>query len=137
MSFGGQGPAAMTTRTTAHLTVVCEPGSYAERNADKVGRDVERVFGRILRILQVPSEAMLRPHRITVVAGEPGNRSNGSEGEVTAGDARSDLIGDVVSIGYGRGGPASGLGEHLARIVLHRLTAAIPDEERDLSLIHI
>lgn len=131
MSFGGPGHAASTTRTTAHLAIVCQPGSFAERNADKVGRDVERVFGKILKMLHVPSEAMLRPHRITVVAGEPGLRSNSADVAASAGDASSDLTTDTVSIGYGPSGPSSGLGEHLARAVLHRLTAAIPDESRE------
>ncbi|MGE3267371.1 MAG: ABC transporter ATP-binding protein [Chloroflexota bacterium] len=131
MNLGGPPPTASATRTTAHLTIKCEPGSYAEQHPDEVGRDVERVFGQILKILKIPSEAMLRPHRITVVAGDPGRRANDAASAEQRGDASSDLISDVVRIGYGPEGPARGLGEHLARVVLHRLTAAIPSDERE------
>jgi len=122
MNNGGPQLVAGTGRETAHLAVVCEPGSFAEAHADAVAGDVERVFSRILKALTIPSEAMLRPHRITVVARDPGAAG--------AADATSDMTTDVVSVAYGANGPAAGLGEHLARIVLHRLTAAIPSDDR-------
>ena len=125
MNTGGPHLAARTRRETAHLALVCEPDSYAEQHADATARDVERVFGKILSALKIPSEAMLRPHRITVVAHDPA-----PTGSADAGDVSSDLGADVVSVGYGPSGPDSALGEHLARIVLHRLTAAIPDDDR-------
>ncbi|MCC7372055.1 MAG: ABC transporter ATP-binding protein [Chloroflexi bacterium] len=109
--------ATPVTDTTAHLAIVCPPGSYAARNAARFGSEVERIFGRILKILKVPSEVMLRPNRITVTASD-------------GGDAGSDLARDAVTTRYGPDGLAPSLGEHLARAVLHRLTAAIPDEER-------
>jgi subfamily B ATP-binding cassette protein MsbA len=121
MNNGGPRAVAQTRRETAHLAIVCESGSYAEQHADKVASDVEHVFGRILKSLKVPSESMLRPHRITVVAHDarPGTA-----------DVTSDLSADVVSVEYGPGGAAEGLDEHLARTVLHRLTAALPSDDR-------
>src|SRR5215212_3914363 len=125
MNNGGPQLVAGTRRETAHLAIVCEPGSFAEAHVDAVARDVERVFGRILKALKIPSEAMLRPHRITVVARDPN-----PEAASAANDVTSDLTADVVSVGYGPGGPSDTLGEHLAGIVLHRLTAAIPSDDR-------
>src|SRR5690348_15104641 len=122
MNNGGPHLVAGTRRETAHLAIVCEPGSFAEAHVDAVARDVERVFGQILKALKIPSEAMLRPHRITVVAREPGVPDST--------DVTSDMTADVVSMAYGPSGPAAGLGEHLARIVLHRLTAAMPSDDR-------
>ena len=134
MNNGGPSLAARARRETAHLSVVCEPGSFAERNLTAVAADVERVFGKILKALDIPSEAMLRPHRITVVARDPGTAfpANGAtDGAAPAsGDVSSDLIADVVTVGYGPNGPAPGLGEHLAMVILHRLTAAMPDDDR-------
>ena len=130
MNDGGPPLAARARRETAHLTVVCEPGSFAERNIEAVARDVERVFGRILKALKIPSEAMLRPHRVTVVARDLGTSNGTSGGTHAPADVTSDLAADVITVGYGPNGPALGLGEHLARVVLHRLTAAIPDDER-------
>ena len=125
MNNGGPHQVARTRRETAHLAIVCEPGSYADQHIDAVATDVERVFGRILKMLKIPSEAMLRPHRITVVARDANPRDASAASDVT-----SDLTADVVSVGYGPGGPSHDLGEHLARIVLHRLTAAIPSDDR-------
>jgi ABC-type multidrug transport system fused ATPase/permease subunit len=130
MNNGGPALAAHTRRETAHLAIVCEPGSYAAQHADAVARDIERVFGKILSTLKIPSEAMLRPHRITVLAREPGSHASDTNGLRASVDASSDLTADVISVGYGPGGPAAGLGEHLARVVLHRLTAAIPTDDR-------
>jgi ABC-type multidrug transport system fused ATPase/permease subunit len=130
MNNGGPPPAARTRGETAHLTIVCEPGSYAEQHVDKVAADAERVFGRILKVLKIPSEAVLRPHRITVIARDPGPRSTDPDLARADGAASSDLVADVVSVAYGPDGPADGLGEHLARVVLHRLTAAIPSDDR-------
>jgi ABC-type multidrug transport system fused ATPase/permease subunit len=130
MNHGGPLLAARARRETAHLSVVCEPGSFAERNLDAVAADVERVFARILKALKIPSEAMLRPHRITVVARDPGARAPTGDLDRAAGDVSSDLAADVVTVGYGPNGSAPGLAEHLARVVLHRLTAAVPDDDR-------
>ena len=77
MNHGGPPLAVQTRRETAHLAIVCEPGSYAAQHVDAVASSVERVFGRILTALKIPSEAMLRPHRITVVARDPGSSTNG------------------------------------------------------------
>jgi ATP-binding cassette subfamily B protein len=125
MNHGGPHSVAPTRRETAHLAIVCEPGSYAEQHGERVATDVERVFGRILASLKIPSETMLRPHRITVVARDANPRAASVTGDVT-----SDLTADVVNVGYGPSGAAEGLGEHLARIVLHRLTAALPVDDR-------
>jgi ABC-type multidrug transport system fused ATPase/permease subunit len=130
MNSGGPSLAARTRRETAHLSVVCEPGSFAERNLDAVCADVERVFGRILRTLKIPSEAMLRPHRITVVARDPGSLAPTEDGYRASQDVSSDLVADVITVAYGPNGAAPGLGEHLAQIVLHRLTAAMPSGDR-------
>jgi ATP-binding cassette subfamily B protein len=121
MNDGGPSLAAGTRRETAHLAVVCEPGSFAERNFAAVAADVERVFGRILKTLKIPSEAMLRPHRIVVVARD---RTGAAE------DVSSDLAADVVTVGYGPNGAPPELGEHFARVVLHRLTAAVSTDDR-------
>jgi ATP-binding cassette, subfamily B, bacterial len=121
MNDGGPALAAGTRRETAHLAVVCEPGSFAERNFAAVAADVERVFGRILKTLKIPSEAMLRPHRIVVVARD----STGASESVS-----SDLEADIITVSYGPNGAPSELGEHFARIVLHRLTAAITSDDR-------
>ena len=130
MNNGGPSLAARARRETAHLSVVCEPGSFAERNIAAVGADAERIFGRILKALKIPSEAMLRPHRITIVARDPGAGAPPDDADRPSQDISSDLVADVVTVGYGPNGPAPGLGEHLARIVLHRLTAAMPDDNR-------
>ena len=130
MNNGGPPLAAHARRETAHLSVVCEPGSFAERNIDAVAADVERVFGRILKALQIPSEAMLRPHRITVVARDQGARAPTDESARATEYVSSDLVADVITVGYGPNGASSALGEHLARVVLHRLTAAIPGDDR-------
>ena len=130
MKNGGPSLTAGARRETAHLAIVCEPGSFAERNLKAVAADVERVFGRILGVLKIPSEAMLRPHRITVVARDLGAHAPADDSDRVAQDVSSDLVADIVTVGYGPNGPAPGLGEHLARVVLHRLTAAIPGDDR-------
>ena len=133
MSFGGQGPGHMTTRTTAHLSVVCEPGSYAERKRPQGRADVERVFGRTSGFCKFPARQCCVHIASLWWPASPGNWPNGSEGAVTAGDASSDLIADVVSIGYGPNGsfPWSGRAPCADRPAPGRLTAVIPDEERD------
>jgi len=153
MNNGGP-QVAQTRRETAHLVIVCEPGSVAELNIDRVASDAERVFGRIMKILTMPGEVVLKPHRITIVAGDAegtpyrngrgardgsGNGSasvavplglDSSTGSPTEG-AVSDLIADVINVRYTvEGGLAPSLGEHLARVVLHRLTAAATTDER-------
>ena len=130
MNNGRPSLAAGARRETAHLSVVCEPGSFAERNLNAVAADVERVFGRILKALHIPSEAMLRPHRITVVARDPGGHAPVDGAGRGRADVTSDPTADVVVVGYGPNGASPGLGEHLTRIVLHRLTAAIPSDDR-------
>jgi ATP-binding cassette subfamily B protein len=130
MNNGGPPLAARARRETAHLSVVGEPGSFAERNLGAVAADVERVFGRILKALKIPSEAMLRPHRITVVARDLGAHAPTGESSRGSEDVSSDLAADVVTVGYGPNGASPDLGEHLARVVLHRLTAAIPEDDR-------
>src|SRR3954464_1800618 len=104
MNTGGPHLAARSRRETAHLALVWEPGSYAEQHVDAVATGVERVFGRILKALKIPSEAMLRPHRITVVTRDP------HPGTSAATDVTSDLTADVISVAYGASGPADGLG---------------------------
>ncbi len=128
MNTGGPSLAARTRRETDHLAIVCEAGSFAEQNIAAVASDVERVFGKILKALKIPSEAMLRPHRITVVARDIGTGT--VDGRRDDGAATSDLRADIVTVGYGPTGPGPGLGEHLAIVVLHRLTAAIPEDDR-------
>ena len=132
MTTGGPPLAASTRRETEHLIVVCEPGSYAEQHVNEVAAEVERVFGQLLKSLKIPSEVMLRPHRITVVARDPKPSEGSANGtDATPGDdASCDLVADVVTVGFGPGGPVGGLGEHLAMVMLHRLTAAIPTDDR-------
>src|SRR5437016_5488643 len=69
MSNGGPPTAVRARRETKHLAIVCEPGSYAEQHVDEVARHAERSLQGILQLLKIPGEALLRPHRITVVAG--------------------------------------------------------------------
>ena len=130
MNNGGPSLAASARRETAHLSVVCEPGSFAERNLNAVAADVERVFGKILKALHIPSEAMLRPHRITVVARDSVASAPTDDATPAPEDVTSDFSADVVTVGYGPNGAAPGLGDHLARVVLHRLTAAMPSDDR-------
>jgi ABC-type multidrug transport system fused ATPase/permease subunit len=130
MNNGGPPLAATIRRETAHLAIVCEPGSYAAQHANTVAADAERIFGRILKALKIPSEAVLRPHRITIVARDPGAHSHGADLPRGMDDTSSDLVSDVITVGYGPGGPAPDLGEHVARVLLHRLTAAIPSDDR-------
>src|SRR5690348_17150520 len=77
MNNGGSALAIRVRRETAHLSVVCASGSLAARNLKDVAAEVERVFGRILKALEIPSEAMLRPHRITVVARDSASSPSG------------------------------------------------------------
>jgi ABC-type multidrug transport system fused ATPase/permease subunit len=146
MIDGGPPPSARLRRETRHLVVVYEPGSYAEQHADEVSRLAERSLAGILQLLKIPGEALLRPHPITVVVGDTmpagsGNHANGSHtngagaGQFDALTAEtngstSDLTTDVVTTMYTSTIQAPGLGEHLARVVLHRLTAAVPIEDR-------
>src|SRR6266536_1457301 len=154
MSNGGPPTAVRTRRDTKHLAIVCEPGSYAEQHIDEVARHAERSLQGILQLLKIPGEALLRPHRITVVAGSSiaqpdvtngtgphgvhtnGRRANGLDGDgrqatvdETTGTV-SDLNTDVVTTVYTPSMQAPGLGEHLARVVVHRLAAAVPLEDR-------
>jgi ABC-type multidrug transport system fused ATPase/permease subunit len=154
MSNGAPPTAVRTRRETKHLAIVCEPGSYAAQHADDVARHAEHALQGILELLKIPGETLLRPHRITVVAGDTilrsggpngtgsdglpndGRRVNGARGgSVDALDAdpagsMSDLTTDIVTTVYTASTPAPGLGEHLARVVVHRLTAAVPLEDR-------
>src|SRR5690242_20593663 len=149
MINGGPPTAARIRRETGHLVVVYEPGSYAEQHADEVARYAERALDGILQLLKIPGESLLRPHRIRVVVGDtlpaadhpPGTngRSNGardgrSDGAQVSVEERSgttsDLTADVVTTIFTPAMRATGLGEHLARVVVHRLTAAVPIEDR-------
>lgn len=127
MSNGGPSTAFRTRRETAHLTIVFEPGSYAEQHAADVAKDAERALGGILGVLKIPGEALLKPHRITVVAGDAIVDPANQDALITAG-AVSDLSADTISIVYTATSRGLGMSEHLARVVLHRLTAAVPDE---------
>lgn len=104
MNTGGPSLAAHTRRETAHLAVVCESGSFAEQNLSAVAADVERVFGKILKALKIPSEAMLRPHRgpRSLRGASAARRPTASRND---GAATSDLTADTVTVGYGPTGP--------------------------------
>ena len=140
MTNGAPPMAARLRRETKHLVVVFEPGSYAEQRADDIARHAERALGGILQLLKIPGEALLRPHRITVVAGDTlalaggdhtnGAHTNGADGFEVGDSAASNLTTDVVTTIYTPTIQAPELGEHLARVVVHRLTAAVPIEDR-------
>jgi ABC-type multidrug transport system fused ATPase/permease subunit len=124
---GGPPTVHRARRDTAHLTVVFEPGSYAEQHQAAVADAAERALGGVLSVLKIPGEALLRPHRITVAAGDAIETPSGAGGLITAGTI-SDLTSDVVTTVYTASSPGIGLSDHLARVVIHRLTAAVPSE---------
>src|SRR3954447_1765806 len=144
MINGAPPTAPRLRRETRHLVVVYEPGSYAEQHADDVARKAEQALGGILSLLKIPGEALLRPHRITVVVGDTlphvgADHTNGayadgaiqfSGGTSDTDSTVSDLTTDVVSTVYTPTIQAPDLGEHLARVVVHRLAAAVPLEDR-------
>jgi len=127
MSNGGPPLAHRTRRETAHLAFVFEPGSYAEQHAAEVADAAESALTGVLGVLKIPGEALLRPHRITVLGGDAVSHPGDAGGLITAGTV-SDLVTDIVTTVYTAASPGLGLGEHLARVVLHRMTAAVPSD---------
>jgi hypothetical protein len=134
MKYGGLDTQGLTRRESAHLTVICEAGSYAERHVADVARLAEAALARILKHLEIPGEALIRPHKIVVRAGDaiPDLADAAADAEpclLSRGSA-SDLAADVVWTVYRPESRAEDVAEHLARVVLHRLTASAPFEGR-------
>ncbi|MCC6178768.1 MAG: ABC transporter ATP-binding protein [Chloroflexi bacterium] len=118
---------APARRDTAHLTIVYRPGSYAEQHQDELARAAESALARILGKLKIPGEALLRPHRITVVGGDA-IPDPGRPDRVSYAGTTSDLGADVVTTVFTAAAPGIGLAEHLARVVLHRMMASVPSD---------
>ena len=133
MHNGSQGATAARRRPTALVGRLpispssSSPAPYAEQHPADVADAAERALDGDLHVLKIPGEALLRPHRIAVVAGDAIENTGGTGGLVTAGTT-SDLNSDVVTTVFTAASPGIGLGEHLARVVLHRLTAAVPND---------
>ncbi|MDP8924804.1 MAG: ABC transporter ATP-binding protein/permease [Chloroflexota bacterium] len=129
MMYGGLSADGLARRESAHLVVICESGSHAERRLDEVSRLAERALARVLKHLSVPGEALVRPRKIVVRAGDAIPNPD-LPSSVLATGSTSDLGAGVVRTVYRPESPAEGIDEHLTRVVLYRLTASAPFEGR-------